>query len=388
MKIPVYNLLIDENENDETGVWAISFVDQPANEVDFVALGKEKKEVYLNKDTQKQVLTGVILKPEQLIYRQSEKLGDYYIRFSAEQIEKIARKMMRTGVALQSTTHQHSTPLNGNYLTELWIVEDPRNDKANALGFSDLPKGTLMCSYKINDKAYWDSQVMTGHVKGFSLEGFFSQELAMSKSNKQLIMNKKKRKESTLLGKISRFLLDLDSVSAADTTASGVPYVVFVLADGKEAYVDEDGFVTLEGEQMPAGEHKLANGNLLVVDEQGQFTETREPSEDKTKPEEAKGPQAMRRNRKQKLAANFDPKTGDALKAKIAEMQQTIEQLTQALDEAQSMLEDTKGQVEEMRRRTPSARPAVQLNIHKPVGEMTTAERMAMALNQTIKRRG
>ena len=387
MKIPVYNLLIDENENDETGVWAISFVDQPANVVDFVALGKEKKEVYLNKDTQKQVLTGVILKPEQLIYRQSEKLGDYYIRFSAEQIEKIARKMMRTGVALQSTTHQHSTPLNGNYLTELWIVEDPRNDKANALGFSDLPKGTLMCSYKINDKAYWDSQVMTGHVKGFSLEGFFSQELAMSKSNKQLIMNKKKRKESTLLGKISRFLLDLDSVTAADTTASGVPYVVFVLADGKEAYVDEDGFVTLEGEQMPAGEHKLANGNLLVVDEQGQFTETREPSEDKTKPEEAKGPQTMRRNRKQKLAANFDPKTGDALKAKIAEMQQTIEQLTQALDEAQSMLEDTKGQVEEMRRRTPSARPAVQLNIQKPVGEMTTAERMAMALNQTINRR-
>lgn len=388
MKIPVYNLLIDENENDETGVWAISFVDQPANEVDFVALGKERKEVFLNKDTQKQVLTGVILKPEQLIYRQSEKLGDYYIRFSAEQIEKIARKMMRTGVALQSTTHQHNTPLNGNYLTELWIVEDPRNDKANALGFANLPKGTLMCSYKIDDKAYWDNEVMTGHVKGFSLEGFFSQELAMSKSNKQLIMNKKKRKESTLLGKISRFLLDLDSVTAADTTASGVPYVVFVLGDGKEAYVDEDGFVTLEGEQMPAGDHQLANGNLLVVDEQGQFVETREPSEDKTKPEESKAPQAMRRNRKQKLASNLEPKTGEALKAKIAEMQQTIEQLTQALDEAQSMLEDTKGQVEEMRRRTPSARPAVQLNVQKPVGEMSTAERMAMALNQTIKRRG
>ncbi len=388
MKIPVYNLLIDENENDETGVWAISFVDQPANEVDFVALGKEKKEVFLNKDAQKQVLTGVILKPEQLIYRQSEKLGDYYIRFSAEQIEKIARKMMRTGVALQSTTHQHSTPLNGNYLTELWIVEDPQNDKANALGFANLPKGTLMCSYKIDDKAYWDNEVMTGHVKGFSLEGFFSQELAMSKSNKQLIMNKKKRKESTLLGKISRFLLDLDSVTAADATASGIPYVVFVLADGKEAYVDEDGFVTLEGEQMPAGDHQLANGNLLVVDEQGQFVETREPSEDRTKPEEAKAPQAMRRNRKQKLASNFEPKTGEALKAKIAEMQQTIEQLTQALDEAQSMLEDTKGQVEEMRRRTPSARPVVQLNVQKPVGEMSTAERMAMALNQTIKRRG
>lgn len=295
--------------------------------------------------------------------------------------------MMRTGVALHTTTHQHAKPLNGNYLTELWIVEDPRNDKANALGFSSLPKGTLMCSYKINDKAYWDSEVMTGNVKGFSLEGFFSQELAMSKSNKQVTMNKKKRKESTLLGKISRFLLDIDTVTGADATASGTPYVVFVLADGKEAYVDQDGFATLDGEQMPAGEHKLANGNLLVVDDQGQFTETREPSGDKTKPEDAKGAQAMRRTRKHNFA-EFDPKTASALKAKITEMQDTIEQLTAALTEAQSMLEDTKGQVEEMRRKTPSARPAVQLHTNKPVGEMTTAERMAMTLSQTIRRRG
>lgn len=388
MKIPVYNLVIDESENDETGVWAISFVDQPANEVDFVALGKEKKEVYLNRDAHKQVLTGVILKPEQLIYRHSPELGDYYIRFSAQQIEKIARKMMRTGVALHNTTHQHQSPLNGNYLTELWIVEDPRNDKSNALGFAHLPKGTLMCSYRIEDKAYWDNEVMTGNVKGFSLEGFFSQELALSGLNKQLIMNKKKRKESTLLGRLARFLLDLDTVEAADTTASGIPYVVFVLADGKEVYVDADGFATLDGEQMPAGEHKLANGNLLVVDDQGQFVETREPSQDKTKPEEAKAPQIMKRNRKQKLATTFDPQTADALKAKIGEMQQTIDQLTQALQEAQSMLEDTKGQVEEMRRRTPSTRPAVQLNSTKPTSEMTTAERMAAALNQTIRRRG
>ncbi|WP_029902296.1 XkdF-like putative serine protease domain-containing protein [Prevotella sp. 10(H)] len=389
MNLPIYNCIIDDNEDDMTGICAISFVDCPANEVDFVALKRDAAKVFLNRDSKKRILTGVVLKPDQLIYRTSPELGDYYIRFSAEQIEKIAHKMMRTGIALHNTTHQHQTQLSGNYLTELWIVEDPQTDKSKALGFEDLPKGTLMCSYKVEDEQYWNTEVVTGHVKGFSLEGFFNQQPDISKIKNQMNvrMNKKKPKQ-TLLGRLASLLLDIEAVKKADATTSGVPYVVFVLADGTEAYVDEDGFATLDGEQMPAGEHQLANGNLLVVDEQGQFIETREASENKTKPEETKAPQTLRRNKARHRLAEFDPKTAEALKAKIAEMQQTIDALTQALQEAQGMLEDTKGQVEEMRRKTPSARPAVQLsNISKDVSEMTTAERMAMVLNQTIQRK-
>lgn len=392
MKIPVYNCIIDENEEDASGIYAISFVDSPANEVDFVTLGKGK-DVQLSKDTKKQVLTGVVLKPEQLIYRNSPEQGDYYIKFSAEEIEKIAHKMMRTGIALHNTTHQHKSSLQGNYLTELWIVENPECDKSVALGFHNLPKGTLMCSYKIDNKSYWDNEVMAGNVKGFSLEGFFSQEISLAKINRNSnninkAMIKKKKKSTTLLGRLKSLLLDIEAVSKADVTASGTPYVVFVLADGQEVYIDEDGFATMEGEQMAAGEHKLANGNLLVIDEQGQFVETREASEDKTKPEDTKAPETLRRRKANQKLAGFDPKTTEAVKAKIAEMQQTIEELTKALEEAQSLLEDTKGQVEEMRRKTPSTRPAVQMTAsYKNVGEMTTAERMAMALNQTIQRK-
>ena len=168
MNIPIYNCIVEDGVNDITGIYAISFVDSPANEVDFIALKQEAKTpVYLNKNDQKQILTGVVLKPEQLIYRFSEQLGEYYIKFSAEQIERIAQKMMKTGLALQHTTHQHEKPLKGNYLTELWIVENPELDKSKALGFQDLPKGTLMCSYKIEDSEYWKNEVMTGHVRRF-----------------------------------------------------------------------------------------------------------------------------------------------------------------------------------------------------------------------------
>lgn len=392
MKIPVYNCIIDENEEDSSGIYAISFVDSPANEVDFVALGKEK-DVQLSKDAKKQILTGVVLKPEQLIYRNSPEQGDFYIKFSVQEIEKIAQKMMRTGIALHNTTHQHQSPLQGNYLTELWIVENPECDKSLALGFRNLPKGTLMCSYKIEDKSYWDNEVMPGNVKGFSLEGFFSQEISLAKMNRNSnninkAMIKKKKRSSTLLGRLKSLLLDIEAVSKADATASGTPYVVFVLADGMEVYIDEDGFATMDSEQMAAGEHKLANGNLLVIDEQGQFVETREASEDKSNPEDAKAPETLRRKKANQKFAGFDPKTTEAVKAKIAEMQQTIDELIKALDEAQSLLENTKGQVEEMRRKTPSTRPAVQMNAsYKNAGEMTTAERMAMALNQTIQRK-
>lgn len=392
MKVPVYNCIIDENEEDKSGIYAISFVDRPANEVEFIALG-EKKEVQLSRNIQKQILTGVVLKPEQLIYRKSEEDGDFFIKFSEEEIEKIAHKMMKTGVALHNTTHQHQLPLSGNYLTELWIVEDPQCDKSHALGFKNLPKGTLMCSYKIQDKNYWENEVMTGNVKGFSLEGFFSQEISMAKMNRNsnntnMPMIKKKNKSYTLLRRLKNLLSGIEAVGKADTTASGTPYVIFVLADGKEAYVDEDGFATMDGEQAAAGEHKLANGNLLVIDEQGQFVETREPSEIKSQPQDTKAPETLRRQKSAQRLAGFDPKTAEAVKAKIAEMQQTIDELTKALEDAQSLLEDTKGQVEEMRRKTPSARPAVQMaTTHKTTNEMTTAERMAMALNQTINRR-
>lgn len=389
MDLPIFNCIINDDPNEETGIYAISFVDCPANEVDFIALGRKKQE-HLNRNQHKQVLTGVVLKPEQLIFRHSPEVGDYYIKFSAEQIEKIAQKMMRTGVALHNTTHQHQAPLSGNYLVELWIVTDPANDKSKALGFEDLPQGTLMCSYKVEDKDYWNTEVMSGHVKGFSLEGFFTQTIDKTSEN-QLNQKCKKmnKKKTTLLGKIKKFLLDIEAVQKADVTGSGEAFVVFVLADGKEVYIDQDGFATLDEEQMPAGEHKLANGNLLVVDEEGQFVETKEPSGKNTNPDEAKAPETLRRRaaRGHRLT-DFEPKTIEAVKAKIAEMQTIIDELTQALADAQGMLETTQGQVDELRRRTPSARPAMQASAHRrTASEMTTAERMAAALNQTIQRR-
>lgn len=393
MNIPVYNCIIDENTNDETGIYAISFVDFPANETDFVALSKE--EVYLNKDSKKQILTGVVLRPEQMIYRNSPTMGEYYIKFSAEQIEKIAHKMMKTGIALYNTTHQHQSLLTGNYLTELWIVENPQNDKSNALGFKDLPKGTLMCSYKIEDSSYWNSEVMSGNVKGFSLEGFFNQEVCMSKFKNSLSMKKKrfvfsKTQRAALSLILSKEMLsDIESIEADDTTDSGITLREFVLADGKTVLVDSDGFATMDGEQMPAGEHKLADGNIMIIDENGNFVETKEASATTNDPEETTAAQALKeakhilaktKRAKQKLAEeNGDAETVESLKEKISELESIISDLTAKVSEAQT-------EVQELKKNKPSTPPVVQKQVEKTLTEMSAHERIAFTANQRMKK--
>lgn len=371
MNIPIYNCLINENPEDDSGIYAISFVDSPANESDFIALSKQQSEVFLNKDPHKQILTGVVLRPDQLIYRKDYKLGEYYIKFSTEQIEKIAQKMMRTGLALQNTTHQHQAPLKGNYLSELWIIENPEKDKSRALGFSSLPKGTLMCNYKIADKHYWDTEIMTGNVKGFSLEGFFIQKPETQsnlKSNKLNKMNKKS-KTTALLSRISRFFLDIQSAEKADSTSSGIAYLIFTLADGKEVYVDKDGFTTLDGEQLPAGEHPLSDGNILVVDEDGQMIETKESSVKNNDPEQATAPESLQTAGKESV---------EALKKKIADLESKLSELAILAQEANS-------EIQTLRKHTPSSLPVSTARKSRKHTEMKRYEQMAQALSLSIK---
>lgn len=408
MNIPVYNCLIDENENDDSGIYAMSFVDAPANEVDFVALNQQHKREYLNKDTHKQILTGVVLRPDQLIYRHDPQMGEYYIKFSADQIEKIAQKMMRTGIALHNTTHQHQAPLKGNYMTELWIVEDPANDKSRALGFGNLPKGTLMCSYKIEDSDYWNNEVMQGNVKGFSLEGLFFQETALNKQYrhknntqiKQMNMNYRNKKSGNMFAKLAQFFLDIQAVEKADATTSGIAYVVFTLADGKEVFVDADGFATLDGEQLPAGDHPLADGNTMSVDDQGQFVGTKEASQKSDKPQDATAPEALSaRIRRARLAdvtstdpkATTDPQASkddetssnesvDVLKAKIADLESKLAELAGLAKEANT-------EVQKLRRTTPSVLPMSATPGSKRISDMKRYEQMAQTLAMTIKQR-
>lgn len=329
-KIPIYEAKI--RGTDDTGIFAISFVDVPANEKNFIAL-KRARPVKLQLNRQKQILTGVVLVPDQLIYRNDVNLGEYYLKFTAADIEKIALKMMRTGLALSTTTHQHEKPLKGNYLTELWVVADGKNDKAAALGLGELPKGTLVASYKIEDPAYWRTEVLTGKVRGFSLEGLFNfnsiTKMSKPKTTAKAALAKKTGGVGAFLKSVAALLEgentaaateDLVDVAADDEVDAGEPYLIFELVDGSEIYVDSEGYATLDDEQAPAGEHGLADGNFIVIDDAGYLVVT---AEEPDAAEPAAAPAALAAKKRAKaLMAKQNPNA-----AKIAQLEAQIAKL-------------------------------------------------------------
>jgi hypothetical protein len=333
--LPIYEAKIRDADN--TGIFALSFVDYPANEQNFVAL-KRQARVKLKLDKHKQILTGVVLIPDQAIYRHDDNLGEYFLRFTAPDIEKIAQKMMKVGAALSTTTHQHESSLKGNYLTELWIVADPKTDKSVALGLGEYPAGTLIASYKIESEKYWREQVLTGNVRGFSLEGIFNfKSVQMKKA--PIKPAQPGKVELTAFGKILQSLgiavaMDtvedtkaLETPAAVDETESGVPTLIFELQDGGEVWVDAEGFATLDGEQAPAGEHALSDGNFIVIDDSGMLVIT-QPEAEATPPAEPDAAMlaAAKERGKQFLAKRAPAENSNAteiatLKAKIAELQ-------------------------------------------------------------------
>lgn len=159
--------------NNEQPISAISIVDEPAIEENFITLTKDKKQqiVKLSSDEQR-IITGPALIPDKLIYRNSEfYLGECEIFFSKETIKE-ASKLFLSGKNVHNTTLQHEAKTSKFDLVESWIILNKNIDKSTALGF-DLPEGTWMLSYYVNDDDLWKN-IKAGNFNGFSIESMFS----------------------------------------------------------------------------------------------------------------------------------------------------------------------------------------------------------------------
>ena len=171
----IIELILDENEEMD-GVQAISIVDEPAIESDFIALKKEVKLATV--DEEKHILMGAALIPNKHIYRRN-KDKEYYIFFSSETVNKASQIYLKK--ARQSnTTLGHQGEVKGLTVVESWIVTNPEMDKSKNFGL-DVPKGTWMVSMKVDNEKIWTDFVKTGKVKGFSIEGYFADKIEMKK---------------------------------------------------------------------------------------------------------------------------------------------------------------------------------------------------------------
>ena len=172
----IIELILDEEDLD-AGVEAISIVESPAIESDFVAL--KNQEIKLAEiDKEKKILMGALLIPDKPIYRNGSE-GEYYIFFSKDTIVKASQMFLQNGNQSRSTL-EHAQALNGLTLVESWIVEDKAKDKTAIYGL-DVPVGTWMGSVKVNNDDVWNEYVKTNKVKGFSIEGYFADKMEAPK---------------------------------------------------------------------------------------------------------------------------------------------------------------------------------------------------------------
>lgn len=172
-EIQVIELLIDE-ENEWGGINAISIVENPAIQEDFIALSKDKSIKLAEVDSERKILMGAALIPDKKIIRMNEN-GKYYIYFSKETVEKASQLFLSRGKQNNSTL-EHEVEIGGLSVVESWIIEDDVHDKSRKYGLN-MPVGTWMVSVKVNNDQIWEEFVKTQKVKGFSIEGYFADAL-------------------------------------------------------------------------------------------------------------------------------------------------------------------------------------------------------------------
>ena len=243
------------------GVFAISLVNAPATEETFIAMAKQDKIVKFAKvDEEQRILMGLVLQPEQLIYRVDEDGNEFEMFFSAETIKDFSQNFFQSGFQLNSKLEHDETIENVTFV-ESWLVADSKKDKSAAYGLS-YPVGSWLVSMKVDNDDIWNNYIKTGELKGFSIDGMveleevnFKSNIQMSKSNKNIlallkqIVSGAEQGVEVTLGSVKSGELDIQF--DGETLEVGTP--VFLIADDEEKV------------QLADGTYKIDDAGEIVV---------------------------------------------------------------------------------------------------------------------------
>ena len=198
----IVELIIDE-EDLYSGIDAVSIVERPAIERNFVALNEQKEYKFQKIDDDKRLLMGPLLIPNKTIYRKDGE-EEYYIYFNRNTVRKAGELYLMRGNQ-NNATFEHMVEVEGLSLVESWFIEDKENDKSNSYGM-DLPLGTWMGTMKVNNEEIWQDFVKTGKVMGFSIEGYFAEKINRPQENIQEELSAAQR-----LLRIKQTIIELES---------------------------------------------------------------------------------------------------------------------------------------------------------------------------------
>jgi hypothetical protein len=237
-------LFIDDE--DQSGIEAISLVEFPAIEENFVALSKHKIELK-TMDAEKRLVVGLALVPDKKIYRNNGGF-EYNITFSKDTVRKAAEKYLKS-LKIHNATIEHEMEVDGVYLTESWIVEDVQKDKT-ALYDLDAPEGAWAVSMRIENDEVWED-VKAGKYLGFSIEGIFNENQGWD------------AEDLSVMKKINQLLDELES-SQELKSYSDYPEAARNNAKRALKWAEENGWGSCGTDVGKQRANQLANGEAIT----------------------------------------------------------------------------------------------------------------------------
>ena len=208
-KNQIFELVIEDENVDE--VFAISLVETPAIESNFVFFDKEEIQFAAIND-EKRLLMGPILVPDKKILRVDGANTPYFVFFKPETIKRLSEMYLQKKYTDKATL-EHDKKLQGVSLVESWVVESREKDKSSLYGLN-VPVGTWMGTFKVDNDEIWNDYVKTGEVKGFSIEGLFGHNLVQQTKYEfeaDTILNDLEEQESILILSEIRALIKKDN---------------------------------------------------------------------------------------------------------------------------------------------------------------------------------
>ena len=252
----LYDISIDPTDF-ETGLNAISLVENPAVEVDFLAFAKDESAVLQFADEERHIITGIALLADTPIYRIAPDGTEYYVRFTKDCIRSLVEKYFKFGLTNSvNIEHKDNQFVDGVTMLESYIIDKERGICPSE--FASAPDGSWVVSYKVSNLDVW-SKIKSGEVKGFSVQGLFhiietKLEMSSNKPEEEISENKNISFMSKLKDRIKSLLMQFATVK---TDKGDLVYNTESLEVGSEVYTEDEN-----GENVPAadGEYILEDG--------------------------------------------------------------------------------------------------------------------------------
>lgn len=208
-------------------------------------------------DTEKRIVAGPLMVAEMPIYRNYQG-KEFFVKFSAKTIESIVDKFMQEGrITAFNYMHNEEQVISDVYLQQSFIIDSTKGINTPK-GYETLADGSWFGFVKVNNDEIWNDFVKTGKLKGFSVEGNFSQ--------KEQFNNQIMTKLEEMLDKLDKKLFGSQETPATEQKVFGSAK----LTDGTEITWEGElaqgsPVMLADGSVAPDGQHTLEDGTVISI---------------------------------------------------------------------------------------------------------------------------